>query len=303
MRFVIVTGMSGAGKSTALKMLEDMGFFCVDNLPLPLADKFVAYYSSQNEDAMQRKETTSDGEGKFSLDRNWVALGIDVRSFGSKEEVRTLLEELDNTKVPFQIIYMESSDETLLKRYKESRRAHPLAREGRIEDGINKERDVLAPIRDRADFTIDTSRLLTRELRTLLDRFLLGGQEMRSLVVTVMSFGFKYGIPSDADLVFDVRFLPNPYYVDSLKHCTGKDVQVREYVMSDGVGEAFEAKWFDMIQFLLPHYLKEGKTQLVIAVGCTGGKHRSVTLAEHLHGFLSAAGQYIVRLEHRDILR
>ncbi len=321
MRLVIVTGMSGAGKSTALKMLEDMGFFCADNLPLPLTDKFVQYYSTKIGETARNgaeageetgnvqdrtdkiRETTSDGEGKFSLDRNWVALGIDVRSFSQRKEVEKLLKELDDTMVPYQIIYMESSDETLLKRYKESRRAHPLAREGRIEDGIRKEREVLLPMRERAAYTIDTSRLLTRELRSLLDRILLGGQEVRSMVVTVMSFGFKYGIPSDADLVFDVRFLPNPYYVDSLKHCTGKDAAVQEYVMSDGVGEQFEKKWFDMIEFLLPHYLAEGKTQLVIAVGCTGGKHRSVTMAEHLYSHFAADPSCCVRMEHRDIMR
>lgn len=315
MKLVIVTGMSGAGKSTALKMLEDMGFFCADNLPLPLADKFVEYYCSiSEEDGVpspvpeasdqdgQVRSVTSDGEGKFSLDRNQVALGIDVRSFSSKEEIEGFLRALDQIKAPRQILYMESSDETLMKRYKESRRAHPLAREGHIRDGIRKEREVLQPMKERADFTIDTSRLLTRELRSTLDEILLGGKNLRSLVITVMSFGFKYGIPSDADLVFDVRFLPNPYYVEELKQCTGKDAAVQEYVMSDGVAQQFEVKWFEMMDFLLPHYLQEGKTQLVIAVGCTGGKHRSVTMADHLYRHM-AGGLYSVRIEHRDILR
>ena len=317
MKLVIVTGMSGAGKSTALKMLEDMGYFCADNLPLPLADKFVEYYCSRNDQDSIRTETsgldqavpggqvrevTSDGEGKFSLKRDQVALGIDVRSFSSREEIEGFLRALEGIPAHRQIFYMESSDETLLKRYKETRRAHPLAGEGHIRDGIQREREILLPMKERADYIIDTSRLLTRELRAMLDDILLGGKNMRSLVITVMSFGFKNGIPNDADLVMDVRFLPNPYYVEELKHCTGKDAAVQDYVMSDGVAQQFEKKWFDMVDFLLPHYLQEGKTQLVIAVGCTGGKHRSVTLAEHLYRHLTG-GQYCVRIEHRDILR
>ena len=317
MRLVIVTGMSGAGKSTALKMLEDMGYFCADNLPLPLADKFVEYYCSRNDQESNQEETTgldqavpggqvrevtSDGEGKFSLKRDQVALGIDVRSFSSREEIEGFLRALEGIPAHRQILYMESSDETLLKRYKETRRAHPLAGEGHIRDGIQREREILLPMKERADYIIDTSRLLTRELRAMLDDILLGGKNMRSLVITVMSFGFKNGIPNDADLVMDVRFLPNPYYVEELKHCTGKDAAVQDYVMSDGVALQFEKKWFDMVDFLLPHYLQEGKTQLVIAVGCTGGKHRSVTLAEHLYRHLTG-GQYCVRIEHRDILR
>ena len=317
MKLVIVTGMSGAGKSTALKMLEDMGYFCADNLPLPLADKFVEYYCSRNDQDSIRTETsgldqavpggqvrevTSDGEGKFSLKRDQVALGIDVRSFSSREEIEGFLRALEGIPAHRQIFYMESSDETLLKRYKETRRAPPLAGEGHIRDGIQREREILLPMKERADYIIDTSRLLTRELRAMLDDILLGGKNMRSLVITVMSFGFKNGIPNDADLVMDVRFLPNPYYVEELKHCTGKDAAVQDYVMSDGVAQQFEKKWFDMVDFLLPHYLQEGKTQLVIAVGCTGGKHRSVTLAEHLYRHLTG-GQYCVRIEHRDILR
>lgn len=288
MKVVIVTGMSGGGKSTALKMLEDMGFFCVDNLPLPLVDRFIQYYAETGGEDQRRSP---------------AALGIDARSFTRQEEIGELLERLDRSDVTLKVVFMESSDETLLHRYKESRRSHPLAKDGRIEDGIAREREILRPLRERADYLIDTSRLLTRQLRGLLGDILLSSKDFQNMVITIMSFGFKNGIPADADLVYDVRFLPNPYYVPQLRERTGREKAVQDYVMSDGTARLFEEKWFDLMDFLLPRYQAEGKTQLVIGVGCTGGKHRSVTLAIHLYEHLAGNCPWHVRMEHRDILR
>ena len=285
MSFIIVTGMSGAGKSTALKMLEDAGYFCADNLPLALVDKF----------AVLANGTDQEYRG--------VALGLDVRSVRSELEVQELLSTLDREGIPFRILFLEADDAVLVKRYKETRRSHPLGRDGRTQDGIDRERQILAALRSRADALIDTSRMLTRDLRRQLERIVIEGQSFGNMYISIVSFGFKYGIPSDADLVFDVRFLPNPFYEDDLKLKTGQDGPVQQYVMKDGTGEAFEKKWFDLISFLLPYYIAEGKTQLVIAVGCTGGKHRSVTMALHLFDYLSKTEEYGIRIEHRDILR
>lgn len=285
MRFVIVTGMSGGGKRTALKMLEDMGFFCVDNLPIPLLEKFVELI------AMPNKEISK------------VALGLDVRTDQSFGDAEKSLEKLKQIGYKYEILFMEASDNVLIKRYKESRRMHPLAsyEGGRVEDGIHKERDVLADMRRRADYVIDTSNLLTRELKVELDRIFLKNEEYNSLMVNVMSFGFKNGIPSDADLVFDVRFLPNPFYIDELKHSTGNDKPVQDYVMSFPEAETFLNKLTDMLLFLIPNYVKEGKYQLVVGIGCTGGKHRSVTLANELYKRLKNKGNYGLTIQHRDV--
>lgn len=283
MRFVIVTGMSGGGKRTALKMLEDMGFYCVDNLPVALIEKFVELIVTPNSEITK------------------VALGLDVRAGQSFEEVKHILENLRKNGYSFDMLFMETTDSVLLKRYKESRRMHPLAPEGRVEEGISKERKILEPIRGISDYVIDTSRLLTRELKEELDRIFLKNEAYNSLMITVMSFGFKYGIPADADLVFDVRFLPNPFYIDELKHKTGEDKEVQDYVMGFPEAKEFSDKLTDMIRFLIPNYVKEGKYQLVIAVGCTGGKHRSVTLANELYRRLKDHGEYGLTISHRDI--
>lgn len=283
MRFVIVTGMSGGGKRTALKMLEDIGFYCVDNLPVALIEKFVELIVTPNSEITK------------------VALGLDVRAGQPFEEVEHILENLRKNGYSFDMLFMEAADPVLLKRYKESRRMHPLSPEGRVEEGICKERKILEPIREISDYVIDTSKLLTRELKEELDRIFLKNEEYNSLMVTVMSFGFKYGIPADADLVFDVRFLPNPFYIDELKHKTGEDREVRDYVMGFLEAKEFSDKLTDMIRFLIPNYVKEGKYQLVIAVGCTGGKHRSVTLANELYRRLKDHGEYGLTISHRDI--
>ncbi len=284
MRFVIVTGMSGAGKSTALKTLEDLGYFCADNLPLPLVEKFA--------------ELSATMEGEYSK----VALGIDIRSGIDSRKMQALLERLPLKGITYEILYLDASDSVLLKRYKETRRSHPLARDGRIDDGIRHERSELEALRSQADYIIDTSTLLTRELRSELEKIFVKSVEYRNIYITILSFGFKYGIPVDSDLVFDVRFLPNPYYVDELKHKTGREQEVQEFVMKADAAHQFLDRLVDMIDFLLPNYVAEGKNQLVISIGCTGGKHRSVTMAERLYEHLSGHAEYGLKLEHRDIL-
>lgn len=283
MRFVIVTGMSGGGKSTALKMLEDAGFYCVDNLPISLVEKFVELISTPNSEISK------------------VALGLDVRSDQSFEDATRILTTLKSKGYVFEILFMDADENVLIKRYKETRRVHPLALEGRVEDGVRREREVLENVRRSADYVIDTTNLLTRELKAELDRIFVENGEYNSLMVTVLSFGFKYGIPADADLVFDVRFLPNPFYIEELKHKTGNDKEIQDFVMGSEEAECFIDKLTDMIHFLIPNYVREGKYRLVIAIGCTGGKHRSVTLANELYKRMKDKGNYGMKLYHRDL--
>lgn len=282
MKLVIVTGMSGAGKTIALKMLEDIGFYCVDNLPISLVDKFV--------------QLVSEGT---SIEK--AALGLDIRSGEELGNLDEILENWRRSNVDVQVLFLDANDAVLIKRYKETRRIHPLAGAGRLENGIEKEREKLAFLKREADYIIDTSMLLTRELRKELEKIFLQDARYKNMYVTVLSFGFKYGIPEDADLVFDVRFLPNPYYDEHLRPLTGQVQAVRDYVMQGGTADAFLKKLYDMIDFLLPNYINEGKNQLVIAVGCTGGKHRSVTIARALYEHLEAVGEYGIRIDHRDI--
>ena len=283
MRFVIVTGMSGAGKSTALKMLEDMGYFCVDNLPIPLLPGFVQML--QNTDTEMKK----------------VALGLDVRSGQDLSGLKENLEAMDRDRIGYEILFLDANDAVLVKRYKETRRQHPLSGSGRVDTGIAKEREKILFLKMKATYILDTSKMLTRELRIELEKIFVDGQSFCNLYITVMSFGFKYGIPQDADLVFDVRFLPNPYYIDTLREKTGNEAEVQDYVIQNDKGRIFLDKLKDMMEFLIPNYILEGKNQLVIAIGCTGGKHRSVTLANALYQILDKEENYGVRIEHRDI--
>ena len=283
MRFVIVTGMSGAGRGTALKILEDAGYFCVDNLPVTLAGKFAELvYSSTSEISK-------------------VALGLDIRSGKTMDELASMLEKLTMAGYQYEILFLDASDDVLVKRYKETRRNHPLALDGRFIEGIAEERKKLSFLKKQADYIIDTSTLLTRELKQELDKIFVQNKDFKNLVITVLSFGFKYGIPNDSDLVFDVRFLPNPYYYEELRNLTGNDKEVQDFVMGFEVSHRFLDKLIDMIQFLIPNYVLEGKNQLVISIGCTGGKHRSVTLANRLYERLRENADYAVRIEHRDI--
>ena len=282
MRFVIVTGMSGAGKSTALKNLEDFGYFCVDNLPVELIPRFaeIAYDAG--------------------TDVNNVAIGVDIRSGDIIERLAGYLDDLKTQGYPYEILFLDASDDVIVKRYKETRRSHPLARSGRVESGIRKERQKIGFLRERASYIIDTSNLLTRECRSELEKIFVENQDYNNFIITIVSFGFKYGIPMDADLVFDVRFLPNPYYVPELKALTGNEKPVQDFVMKAPEAGEFLSKLVDLMKFLIPNYIKEGKNQLVIGIGCTGGKHRSVTMANGLYRSLSAEYNS-VRIEHRDI--
>ena len=282
MRFVIVTGMSGAGKSTALKMFEDFGYFCVDNLPIPLIKTFAKIAYDEHTD----------------IDN--VAIGIDIRNGKNLEEVSMYLSALEEDKVHYEILFLESADEILVKRYKETRRRHPLAAEGRIEYGIQEERQKMAFLKSKAYYIIDTTKLLTRELNAELQKIFVQNEDYHSFIVTILSFGFKYGIPLDADMVFDVRFLPNPYYVPALRALTGNQKVIQDYVKQGGEAQEFLNKLKDMILFLIPKYKKEGRNQLIIAIGCTGGKHRSVTMANLLSKEL-AGGEYTIKTLHKDI--
>lgn len=281
MRFVIVSGMSGAGKSIALKMLEDAGYFCVDNLPLPLLQEFARIAADK------------------TIDVDQVAVSVDARSGLSLGRLSGELDQLDAKKIPYEILFLDADNITLIKRYKETRRSHPLVKDGRVETGIIKERKMVRFIKERADYIIDTTKLLTRELKGELDKIFVQNETYSNFNITLLSFGFKYGIPNDADLVFDVRFLPNPYYLPELRPLTGNNQEIQDYVMNCEEAGAFLNKLYDLLSFLIPNYIKEGKYRLVIGVGCTGGKHRSVTIANQLYDRLSEL-PYSLRLEHRD---
>lgn len=282
MNFIIVTGMSGAGKSSAINFFEDMGYYCVDNLPPTLIKSFADLIVAQ--------------ENKVSK----VVLGIDTRGGGLFADLFDSLQELTEGGHTYEIIFFDCSDAELIKRYKETRRLHPLARSERIEDGIIREREILKEIKEKAEHIIDTSYLLSKDTRGVLYKIYCEEEAFDSLMITIVSFGFKYGIPIDADLVFDVRFAPNPYYIPEMRPCTGNDKIVSDYVMQFDVSKDFLAKLEDMVGFLIPNYKKEGKNQLVIAIGCTGGKHRSVTLANALYDFLQKRGHTVIK-QHRDI--
>lgn len=280
MKFIIVTGMSGAGKSSVLKMLEDAGFFCVDNLPIKLVKKFVKLIMHGHHEK--------------------VALGLDVRSGELLEDIDEILQDMDNAGYPYEILYLDCSTDVLVKRYKETRRVHPLSPTGRVDKGIELERERLEFLRKKADVIIDTSHLLTRELKTQIYKIYVEDKEFNNFIIMLLSFGFKYGIPADSDLVFDVRFLPNPFYVPELKYKTGMDPQVSNYVLESEAAVSFLNKLEDMLTFLIPHYISEGKNQLVVSIGCTGGKHRSVTLTNEMAKRMAGFG-YAVKTEHRDI--
>lgn len=281
MKIIIVTGMSGSGKTVALKMFEDFGYYCVDNLPVELVSNFV--------------ELTIDSERGMK----GVALGIDIRS--GLDGLDGVIDELKHKKINMEILFLEADDEALIKRYKETRRNHPLAADGRLIDGIHLERQRLAFLRAKADRIMDTGRMLTKELKQELRAIYVDGKSFNNLFVTVLSFGYMYGIPDDPDLLFDVRFLPNPFYDPDLRLKTGEEHGVADYVFSNGDAEVFLDKLDDMIRFLIPRYIDEGKSALVIGIGCTGGQHRSVAIAAVLKRRLDTIEGIGVRLEHRDM--
>lgn len=282
-RLVIVTGMSGGGKTQACRYMEDLGYFVVDNLPPIFIPKFA-----------ELCQHTGGHVGK-------VVLVVDTRSLEFFDTFISVLTDMKKANIPFEMLFMDASDAVIIRRYKETRRRHPLAPSSRLSDGITKERERLAPARDMADYVIDTSELKKVDLKDKIQR-LFGTSENQPMSINVLSFGFKFGMPIDADMVLDVRFLPNPFYVENMRHKSGSVPEVAEYIASFQVTKDFIAKVDDLIDFLVPQYEKEGKSQFVIAIGCTGGMHRSVYTAKHIYDRLRAAG-YNVRLEHRDLMK
>lgn len=284
-RFVIVTGMSGAGKSSVLNILEDAGYFCVDNMPDSLIKTFIQLVLTSTDD-------------KYS----YTALGLDIRSGENLPETVRIIESAKSEEFPIEIIFLDASDEALVKRYKETRRIHPLAgKKGRVEDGIRKEREQLLFLKEKADYVFDTSEMLMRALTRSINKIFKDEMDSAKMTITLLSFGFKFGIPQEADLVFDVRFLPNPYYDDNLRQLSGNDPPVSDFVLGFDITRTFVEKATDMIQFLIPGYIDEGKNMLVIAVGCTGGHHRSVAIANELYRKLRNLENIDLVVEHRDL--
>ncbi|MBS5800550.1 MAG: RNase adapter RapZ [Zhenhengia sp.] len=282
MEFIIVTGMSGAGKSTAINCLEDMGYYCVDNLPPTLIPNFASLIVDKRQ----------------HYDK--VVLGIDIRGGILFDDLFTSLDALKVAGYEYKIIFFDCLDEVLIKRYKETRRLHPLARNERIQEGIEKERLILTEVKNKADYIIDSTHLLPKDVKDVIYNIFTQKADFQNLMITILVFGFKYGVPIDADLVFDVRFAPNPYYISELRPLTGNNKKVEDYVMSFEVTRQFTEKLKDMIDFLIPHYTKEGKNQLVIGIGCTGGKHRSVVIGNALYNYLKKCGN-AVTIQYRDI--
>ena len=281
MRFVIVTGLSGAGKTEATKSLEDMGYFCVDNLPPRLIPKFAEACNSGNIEK--------------------VALVIDIRGGVFFDDLFESLMYLKSSEFKYEILFLDASDEILVKRFKEARRSHPLAPQGRVLTGISEERNKLREVKDRADIIIDTSKYAIRDLREKINEYYGDVKSPeKQLSITILSFGFKYGIPVDSDLVFDVRFIPNPFYIPELKKYSGSDEPVKKYVLDQKETQGFIEKLEDMLRFLIPNYIKEGKRQLIVSIGCTGGRHRSVAIANTIHEQL-LNDSFDSRIEHRDI--
>lgn len=283
-RFVIITGLSGAGKSQAIRSFEDLGFFCIDNLPPMLIPKFA--------------ELAAQSQGKI----NRIALVSDIRGGEFFSSLNEALQMLEGIGFDYEIIFLEADDDVLIRRFKETRRRHPLAAQGSISEGIIEEKKLLSQIRSKADRVIDTSTMKPQELKEEITSLYAPDSIQENILITLVAFGFKYGIPLDADLVFDVRFLPNPYYVEHLRPLTGNNAEVKDYVWKWTITHKFFQKLLDMVQFLVPCYIKEGKPQLVIAIGCTGGKHRSVSIVNELEQMLTGKNYRVIK-EYRDITK
>jgi len=282
LRVVVITGLSGSGKSTALRALEDIGFFCVDNLPVVLLPKFLAI-TVQSSPEIKR-----------------VALVMDLRERGFLEKYKRIFALIKGKGYKIEILFLDSSDDSLVHRFSETRRTHPLSEQGSVMDGIMLEREKLSSLKQMADQVIDTTSTNVHQLKDIVQRHFLPDSDHKKLIVNVISFGYRYGLPADADLVFDVRFLPNPYFISELKNFDGQNKAVREFVLNDEKSKIFLNKFLDVMNFLIPLYDKEGKVRLNIALGCTGGKHRSVVIANQLGAHFSEM-KYIVNVSHRDI--
>lgn len=282
MEFVIITGMSGAGKSQAVKVLEDINYYCMDNMPPALLPNFAELCKGSSKEV------------------NKVAVVADIRGGIFFKDLFNSLEILRNKGIKYRVLFLDATDEELVKRYKELRRPHPLSTTGTIIDGIQEERILLNEVKQKSDYIINTSNMKLGRLKEEILSIFLNGKISHNLNITVMSFGYKYGIPQDSDLVFDVRFLPNPYYIEELKHNTGNDANVQEYVMGFDTSVVFIEKLIDMLKYLMPLYIKEGKSNLVLSIGCTGGKHRSVTISNKIADILSEEN-YRVMVTHRDV--
>lgn len=284
MRFIIITGLSGAGKTQVIRSMEDLGYYCIDNMPPALIPKFAEICYSSN--------------GKIDK----VAMVIDIRGGDMFSELFNELNTLKASGYQYEVLFLEADDETLVKRYKETRRMHPLAKDGRLIEGIQKERNILEYVRKKANYVLDTSTLKPAQLKDQIRFMFEGNEHSGGIVINVQSFGFKYGIVLDGDLVFDVRFLPNPYYKEELRAHSGLDQDVQDYVMKFSQTDEFLKRLQDMVSYLIPYYIEEGKSQLVIGIGCTGGQHRSVTIAIKLYEYLKENG-YNAVISHRDILK
>ena len=281
MKIVIITGMSGAGKSQAVKVFEDMGYYVVDNMPPNLLGKFVSLLTS--------------AEGKISD----AALVMDIRSGRFFDGIEESIDELVAKNIDFEILFLDADDDELVSRFKETRRVHPLSSKERLLDGIEKEREILKPIKDRANYVIDTTNLALRKFQEKIKSRYVTKAATEHLNVNVVSFGFKHGIPMDADLIFDVRFIENPFYIDELRPLSGQDEPVKEFVLGNEITKEFLNKTYDMLKFLIPHYIDEGKKQLIVGIGCTGGRHRSVAISEEITHRLQQNG-FHATFTHRD---
>lgn len=281
MKFLVITGMSGAGKSQAMKVMEDMGYYCMDNLPPALLSKFAELCR----------------ESKKPIDK--VAVVVDIRGGEFFQHLFESLNELCNNGVSYKILFLDASDNVLIKRYKELRRPHPLTPDGSLINGITRERELLNDVKDRADYIIDTSKLTLGMFREEISKLFLEGGEKRNISISITSFGFKHGILLDGDLIFDVRFLPNPYYISELKEYSGETEGVKEYVFKWQQTNIFISKVIEMLEFLIPYYVEEGKTQLVVGIGCTGGFHRSVAITNRIGEILTTNGHRTI-ISHRD---
>lgn len=281
MKAIIVTGLSGAGKTQAIDCLEDMGYYCIDNMPPALIKSFI--------------DLTTDGKG---IDK--AAFVIDVRGGMLFDDLKEVLEEMKKDNIDYKILYLEATDRTLLRRYNETRRTHPLSEGGTAGSGIKKEREMLAELRNHADFIIDTSNMKSAQLWAEIKHLLTSEESHRTFMINVMSFGYKRGTPLAADLVFDMRFIPNPYYVKTLRPLTGNNAKVSKFVLRHQVTQDFIEKALDMIEMLIPYYINEGKYSLTLGIGCTGGHHRSVAVANEINRRLQEAGRRTT-LQHRDL--